>query len=55
MMFIKTNDAPTKQKLIDEGFVLVNESGGFATFLNDKQKKTNFDDKKVVLTDKLEI
>ena len=41
--FIKSSDSSTIDKLKQLGFVLVEESGGFATFINDTSK-INFDD-----------
>lgn len=34
--FIKTSDQETREKLLAEGFKLVSQDGGVATFLNDR-------------------
>lgn len=51
--FIKTNEPATKEFLLKKGFVLINEVGGIATFINDTSKKVVFDNMKVVYSNKL--
>lgn len=53
--FIKTTDSQTKDLLLKEGFQLVNESNGIATFINDKTKVITFENKKITFSDKLEF
>ena len=47
MNFIKTSDEGTKKLLLQNGFKLLSESNGVATFLNDSAKKINFDKTKI--------
>ena len=53
MNFIKTKDPETKALLLKNGFQLLSESNGIATFLNDAKKKVSFDQKKVAYTNVL--
>ena len=53
--FIIVFDQQTKNHLIKDGFQLLNETNGIATFLNDTSKKGTFDEKKVVYTSKMNI
>jgi hypothetical protein len=53
--FIKVSDAETIEKMKSEGFQIIEETNGVVTFLNDTSKKVDFDDKKVVYTNKLNI
>ena len=45
--FIKCTDPETIKLLKKEGFKLISESNGVATFLNDSAKKINFDKTKI--------
>ena len=51
--FIKTKDDETKQALIKAGFVLIDDSNGIATFINDVTKSIKFDKKKIAYTNML--
>lgn len=53
--FIKVSDAETIEKMKSEGFQIIEETSGVVTFLNDTSKKVDFDEKKVVYTNKLNI
>ena len=53
--FIKTSQKEVIEQLKAAGFQLLEESNGVATFLNDKFKKMNFDKKKVVYTNNLNV
>ena len=52
-LFIKTTDASTYELLLKEGFKLVSFDGTAWTFINDKSKSMNFDNKKIIYSDKL--
>ena len=52
-LFIKVQDKETSDKLLENGFVLASFDGTTWTFLNDKNKKMNFDNKKIIYSDKL--
>jgi hypothetical protein len=56
--FIKTNDKPTADRLIAEGFKLVSQVGSMYTFLNSPPEHFNFnvvDRKKIVYDNKLSL
>ena len=51
--FIKTTHAETAEKLKEENFTLVSFDGTIWTFLNDKGKSMNFNNKEIIYSDKL--
>lgn len=51
--FLKTQDAYTAQRLIEDGLELVDEANGVWTFVNNPNRTLNFDNKKVVYSNKL--
>lgn len=53
--FVKTQDKATRDALIKEGFKLIKEERGVATFLNDPGKTLRFSGQKVLYTNKLEM
>lgn len=53
--FIRTSDAETISKLKQLGFQVLEETNNYTTFLNHTKKKLDFDDKKVVYTNKLNM
>lgn len=52
-LFIKVQDKETSDKLLEEGFVLASFDGKTWTFVNDINKSMNFDNKKMIYSDKL--
>ena len=52
-LFVKTTDASTYELLLSEGFKLVSFDGTVWTFLNDKSKSMNFNNKNMIYSDKL--
>lgn len=52
-LFIKTTDEYTANLFIEQGFTLLSSDGKVWTFVNNVNKKQVFDNKKVILTDKL--
>ena len=52
-LFIKVQDKETADKLLAENFVLASFDGTTWTFVNDINKKMNFDSKKMIYSDKL--
>lgn len=55
LLFIKTSDEDTMKLLNEEGFEMVDYSGGFWTFLNcpKKTEKLSFESSKFVFSNKL--
>ena len=48
--FIRCSDPETIQKLLKAGFQKVNENNGVVIFLNDANKKIDFDKSKIAFT-----
>jgi len=53
--FIKCSDTDTIQKLISAGFQMIENKNGVAVFINDADKKINYDKKKIAYTNVLAI
>ena len=53
--FIKVSDPETKNKLLSLGYVVLSESGGVTTFLNQTPQALKFDDGKAVYSNQLEM
>ena len=55
MNFIKTSDETVIKQLESAGFQVIEKTNNYTTFLNPDGKKLDFDDKKVVYTNKLNM
>ena len=53
--FIRATDKETIDNLKKLGFQLISESNGVATFLNDTNKPTTFENKKMAYTNNITI
>lgn len=47
--FIRTSDYETKEKLLQEHFQMIEDGGTYWIFLNDPNKKMNFEDNKTTI------
>lgn len=55
MNFIKCSNKEIIEKLKKLGYQVIEETSNYTTFLNPDGKKLDFDDKKVVYTNKLNM
>lgn len=53
--FVKTSDQSTANKLLSVGFILVDKSNGFWTFINNKNLQFNKDTCKLQYTNQIHI
>lgn len=54
-LFIKTTDSKTKDKLIEEGFQLVDSSNGWVFLNRETSSNLNFEELKVVYSNILHV